>query len=91
MIKAGQIDLCEVRQKIDETIESFPGRAVAGTFLCPLESLESTCKRGEDRDEDVDTILALHIHHDGQFPKVLKRSEVGKRDLEDAGNHRWGR
>ena len=89
-VNIGQIDLCEVWQKIGERIESFPGRVVVGLFLCPLKPLESTGKRGEDRDEDVDAIPAHHTPLNAQFPKVLKRSEVGKCSLKDARNHQWG-
>ena len=60
-------------------------------LLRALKSLESTGGRGEERDEDGDTIPAHRIPPDVQFSKVLKRSEVGKRGLGDARNHQSGR
>ena len=85
-----EIDVHKVGKKVSESIECFPS-LVGVTFVRPLKPPESASERGRDRDEniercavDVDAVSAPpdpYLPH-AQLPKMLERSEVGKRKLD---------
>jgi len=52
-IDTRQVNIDKVWQTISEGVESFPS-LVGSVFLRPSKSIESSSKRGEDRDEDVE-------------------------------------